>query len=419
MFAHTVFKKYFFVSLAFISSFFLLSMSESLAKKQIGDDGVLYELESTLENNVDYKLPKPGPSPEQILALQGRRSESDQSIGFFDDSDRLGRYTDNLATKNQRSLGNAGSWKNDAKDEYGACVRDYTKIYQGKGLVMNIVYGYSDYNSSTVDAELFETTIETLQRSCSFKKQTLCGFKLQSGANSQRATLLKKVSTSVLPEMSELKMKINVYHSSVARSDSGNFRGSEISSEQRRATRISEDAFFGAIRGKTLSDKPEDIEKCNICVYYGHARDGGGPDFGPVPYSWRDSDGHIDYSLFHKYRKNYKKLLQSLDAAKEDPPVLVSLFACYSHSHFYEKYKVCHTEAPGCEKMSLSKFTGKTGFILSRDYSWFENWEKTFGGLMDTVLGLKCGSALKTNFNNLKGLSEHPESYGIYGQFLQ
>lgn len=332
--------------------------------------------------------------------------------------ERLMAYTDYLASKRQRSLFNANTWKAEAAGEHQACARTYNRIFEDGIMRVNIAFGYSDLHSRTLDFELYEATVDALSRSCG-DRRTACGFKLVSGSNSRKAILEKsftRPSGEDLNHLQAVKIRMTVTHASANADDDANFADGKVSPAQKSATRIAENVFFGGIRGIEVGGVKE---RADVVIYYGHARDGGGPDFSPVPREWLDSEGKIDYEQYHRRKTNYRTLIGALEAAQDAPPSLIAILACYSHTHFSGKKVCADNSKANCAAKNLADFKANTGYITTTDYSWFENFEKTFGTVLDTVTGLKCLSGVKSNLGALRGLPEFKESYGVYGSFLQ
>lgn len=366
---------------------------------------------------------------KEVLAMDPIRSESQgivekpesqvlnqQFNAYTSGGNRLAKYTSYLASKQQRSIWNGETWKDKAPKEFAACAKTYKKIFADGIMKMNIAFGYSDNFDRTLDAGLYELTVDTLTSSCSGQR-TACGFQLVQGT-SRKAVLEKQIRKPAAVESSSqnLKIRMTISYSAANSRDEDNFSGGKITAAQKSATRVSEQVFFGGIQGIVKNGVRE---RCDVCVYYGHARDGGGPDFGPIPYEWRDNEGKTDYSQFHKRRTNYRLLLDAMEKAQDDAPALVAVLACYSHSHFYNKKACIDRSAPNCAAKSLASYALNSGFILTTEYSWFENFEKTFGTMLDGVLGLKCASAINGNYAGLRGQLDFKESYKIYGNFLQ
>lgn len=334
------------------------------------------------------------------------------SQGLFDDMFASGGstrsmepYVDNLASRGQRSLRNADQWKYGAQGEYERCSAQYNRMLQDGVLRINLSFGYIDTNASTVDAQLFRLAYEALTRGCGGSNSSVCGFS-NTGGGGHKITLSRSMKMIKNGQPETVRVKINMAYSSLNSTDRENFSGGQISSSQRSVSRVAEDNFFGSISGSSG-------ERCDVCAYYGHARNGGGPDFDPVPYAWRQSDGHPNYAYYENEKRSYKKLLSALQKSQSNPPSLVSVFACYSKLHFWDR-----STSLGGAKMSLKAFSANTGFMLTSQYAWPTNWEKNIGNLLEGVLGQKCRSAFDQNLDRLNGISGHQEYFKIYGKFL-
>lgn len=337
--------------------------------------------------------------------------------GYLDRLERLG---------GQRSLDNASSWQGSRPEEYRACADTYGRMLEDGELTINFVFGYYDERDPrrgrivTHDAEVMAHTKAVLQQRCRYSRENVCGFR-EVSRSSTRSVLEKRIKKTINGRTVSAKIKINFTRSSASEDDARNIDRSGPSSRQAAVTRIAEDSFFGGISGKTGAGGR--AEKCDVCVYFGHARDGGGPDFGPVPLNWRERDGTPDYSYFHRTRYNYSHLLRSLEEAGDNPPSLVALFGCISKAHFWD-YRVCPNRGDSnCKKKSLRNFSSKTGYILTDRLSYPNNFGQVVGTFLDGILGFKCKSAIEANMSRARatryeGGKNITEAYRLYGNFL-
>lgn len=330
-------------------------------------------------------------------------------------SNPLSEYAEVLAHRNQHTYANLESWQSKDPVEAKSCSDVYDDIFRDGVMRITLAFGYHDNSPSTLDGRHYSYVFDALTRSCPSSQSTLCGFHVVSGSESgHSAVLAKEISFGRGGDRRRVRIQFNLAHAADSEDDDANLVGGQASPRQRAISRMVEDLFFGGVSGVKADGSAQD--KCDICGYYGHARNGGGPDFSPVPYAWRDSKGEPDYSYYLSRRTGYRRLLASLERAGDEPPKMVSLMACYSHKHFWSK-KICVENKPGCTPHSLSDYAGKTGFVLSRAYSWPENFDKMVGVLLDTVLGQKCKSAWDSNMGRLRGLPGNAEDYGLFGKF--
>ena len=346
-----------------------------------------------------------------VVEIASARSEYRTRLPIFDSANPLSDYADVLSRRKQQSLHNLPSWKNADAAGAARCEAAYESLLSDGVIKISFVFGYHDVSSSTYDGGLYQYTLDALTRPCSLSTEGICGFRATSSRGSYAAKLVRTVDISGR----KARIQITLAHSSVSSTDAFNMEGGEASRAQKTNTRYAEDLFFGGISGVKADGSQQ--EKCEICIYYGHARDGGGPDFGPVPHAWRTAEGKPNYDIYQSRRPGYRRLVASLLAAQAAPPKLVSLLACYTHKHFWAR-KTCVKNEPGCAAYNLADFSGKTGFVLSRELSWPENFGMTTGVMLDTILGFKCRSAWQANMSRLKSLPGDIEDYGMFGSFF-
>lgn len=346
-------------------------------------------------------------------------AQSEWNLGFnfsFNSGPDFGAFLQKLSDlKRQPSLRNSSEWREQDPEEYRACADRFNRLYADDVLHMSFVFGYQDEKGRTLDQDFYQKVRAGLLRPCETVRDNVCGFQvIRNESTNQQSVMIKKFKSYRGNRPVELAIKLTLAYSSYSTQDERNFSNGEISRQQRLFTQNAENAFFGAIAGRNSDGTPR--ERCEVCIYNGHARDGGGPDFGPVPLNWRKADGSPNYATYQKHQPTYKKLLHSMLAAGNTPPVLVALLGCYTHLHFYKK-KACIPHDNGCEKMSLAHFGGATGFLLSTKLSWPENWQRNFGSLLDMVMGMKCKQAFEQNMAPLKDHPKNAEAYNFYGRF--
>lgn len=321
----------------------------------------------------------------------------------------LGDHLYRLSKRGQRSLLNQNNWRGSNPSEYQRCRQTYQRMFRDGVLRLNINLGYLDDNQRLMNRTQFSEVYSALQRSCYHSDDKACGFKRIVGSrHGRRAVFQRSLRANLGNGVKTYKVRVALTDSSPYSYDSEAFDGGRINRKQRRYTKLAERDFYGSLAKGSAA--------CDVCVYFGHARDGGGPDFGPVPYSLRLRNGKPNYDRYRALAPGYRKLLRALTKSKGSAPSMVALFGCYTKRHFWKRRK-CLYNKPGCAPTSLSAFSGETAFLMSRELSWPQNRDYTLGALLDSVLNLKCGSALRSNLKRLRGL--HPtESFGVYGRFL-
>lgn len=291
------------------------------------------------------------------------------------------------APPGQHSLYNSQNWLNLAPEEYAGCRAQYDQWFADGVLEVSLMMGYLDSSTSPVpmDRENFRMIRSILLRQ---------GFKRVANRLPGNITVLERVMPDYSGQNRPLKLRLVLGYSAATDDDRLNVGlDGIISPRQRQFSEDAEAQFFGSIASRS----------CEVCGYVGHARNGGGPDFRPVPYAWRDRDNEPEYSFYLEKRASYRHLLESVAASSQQGGgQLISIMGCKSASHFWE---------------GLSAYAGNQGFVLSDLLSWPQNRDQYVGALMDGLVGLKCRSAFDRNLNSLRHLAQ-PEAYKIEGRFL-
>jgi len=74
----------------------------------------------------------------------------------------------------------------------------------------------------------------------------------------------------------------------------------------------------------------------DVLIYFGHSRNGGGPDFN---YPRILPNGHLDYANYYKrVRPGFTKMAVDLKASKT-PPAIFALMSCDSRDHFFDSIR--------------------------------------------------------------------------------
>ncbi|MGE3920937.1 MAG: hypothetical protein AB7F64_08440 [Gammaproteobacteria bacterium] len=349
-----------------------------------------------------------------IVNLAAEADDNKCKASAIQPLDNISEYADYLRdSKNQqRSLFNKTSWMGSSPNEAQSCNNTYSKLLEDNKIDIHFVFGYHDTMgsggvTSTIDQRYFSDLFAALTRECSAKTRAVCGFTYFSSKSYENVRYLEKiVNISKNGKLQPMTIAVTMAYSSASSSDSKNLN----SSTQKKYSQNAEDLFFGGIKG--------DQKSCEICVYYGHARAGGGPDFSPVPLDWRDSVGEPNYSIFKKKRPGYLKMLYSLrDAVKK--PSLVGIYGCRSRPLFWKEAICLEDKNSSCQKTSLANFKDQTGFIVSNELSCPQNNGAMIGSLFDMIVNFKCRSDFDETMGSLRKLPEVlKEDYVIEGNFL-
>lgn len=312
---------------------------------------------------------------------------------------QLAAWVDELSLREQ------STYNFPASNENSTCRGEYDKLFEDDVLKINVAFGYADTKDGAVSDRLFfDGTVHTLKRNCRGKKY-VCGFK---EVYRKYNTITLEKSLKRKQGFRNKKIQITLAYSSRTQNDSDNFRAqNRMSMVQRNYTQRAKSVFFDGIAGRQ--------SKCEMCVYYGHSRGGGGPDFRPVPHGWRKRNNSPNYWIYREHQLGYKKMIESLLDAGDNPPQLVALFSCKNYKHFYQG-KARLKEG----RLSLQDFAQQTGFILTPNLTNFAHWHRLIGTFLDAAIGLKCKSAWQKNYRDRRLLHNdiQSEQYDIYGSFL-
>lgn len=362
-------------------------------------------------------------------ALVGAGSSARADIGdFFGDLFNVGAYSsitasalsgnlEVLNSRKQHSLLGDLRWAAENPKEYESCQRQYASFYRDGVLEISLTMGYLDMPDRTVDEKSFDMVYGALTRDCSYEDDLACGFHEDERVYENRV-ILEKVFTHDFGEvgMGTLqKIRVTLTYSSATSNDSNNVSPQGPSAAQKRFSEIAEASFFGGIGEPGYAD----IETCDVCAYLGHARDGGGPDFRPVPLAWRKAGGHTNYQFYQAKRTNFRRLLNAINSSKHPTRQLVALMGCNSAPNFAGVPKRCLVDQPGCTPLNLTNFEKRTGFILTDELSWPQNQAKYMAILLDGVINMKCRSAWTSNYGELLTKKKDKEAYRIHGNFLR
>lgn len=186
-------------------------------------------------------------------------------------------------------------------------------------LSMTLAFGYMDvsdnpdfYDSASsvyrvgdvLDADARAALEQILTAPCPSRRMVACGF---SGRNGR---LQKNIRDRFSGR--SVSFTVDLVSSSVSPRDSAN--RSSLATSQARQTQTARSRFLSA------------VAHGDAAVYLGHARSGGGPDFGP-PHLL--GNGRVDFAAHRSSREGLRSLLGALRGA-ERPPAVLALLACRS-----------------------------------------------------------------------------------------
>jgi hypothetical protein len=136
------------------------------------------------------------------------------------------------------------------------------------------------------------------------------------------------------------------------------------------------------------------LENADVSLYVGHARDGGGPDFGPPVVNPKLH--HTDFDWYHKNHPGVDAIAEALDGAPKTAKV-IGIFACWANDHFHD---------------FLRKAAPNAGLVLSGQAE-FEAITAQAAATLDSLLGLRCEKDFKSSVNVIKRLDTTSSDYEI------
>lgn len=250
-------------------------------------------------------------------------------------------------------------------EQKGFCEKRYAPIMQDGVLDIRIALGYFDwttgnsihYNganygpSPSIDIGAYYALRALLTSRC-YGNLQFCGFTMDPG-NPYR------FHKNVFIHKRSYRAQVEMHFSSVTEYFSEN-TGYKRGQQNERTS--STEGFFG----RSLRD-------ADAIFYFGHARNGGGPDFAP-PILVRGKN-KVDYNGYYLvHRPGLNKMVSSLRGAEKQAPIL-GLMACNSRVHFLN---------------SLRKAAPNTGVISSWDVTTIDEVYTATIGAVDALLRGQC-----------------------------
>lgn len=264
-----------------------------------------------------------------------------------------------------------------AGDQKNKCVNRYGRILTDGIIDIRIILGYFDWTtgstvtyggrnygySPSIDLGAYAALRKILRSRCPGQAE-FCGF-------SQNSTY--SFSKSVVVQNRRYQARVELVFASVSESFSANT--GRYASEQRQRSQAAQAAFNSALRN------------ADAVFYFGHSRDGGGPDFNP-PIFIRGTN-KVNYNGYYRVqRPGMKKMLAALSSSSRQPSVL-GLMSCDSRDHFLSR---------------IRRVAPNIGVILSKDVLKVDGVYTALIGGVDALLRGQCqrgfsDSLRMTSFN--------------------
>lgn len=293
-------------------------------------------------------------------------------------------YESDFVTMGSNYLRSLGRLNTDRVDRLSAsqkdqCLHRYNRILKDGVIDIRILLGYFDWTngnqitkdgtnygySPSIDPGAYQALRRILTSRCPGDAE-FCGFEAVPG-NAYRFT--KKVIVLGKP----YQARIDMYYASVSEYLNANI--GRYSSEQKTRSQTALAQFKSA------------LQNADAVFYFGHSRNGGGPDFNPPLFI--KGTNKVNYGGYYKpNRPGLKNLLSALQDSSRQPSIL-GMMSCDSRDHFLS---------------SLRKVAPKTGVVSSLNVLQVDGVFTATIGAVDAILRGQCGpgfmaSLRQTNFN--------------------
>lgn len=349
-----------------------------------------------------------------------------------------------------------------------ACRKTYADFFKIKGRVadetkedsvinISLAFGYIDYKNGVEDKYAAIAFGEKLLQPCG-KDHFACGFKQNPDDSGLLQKQIKVMGPDGIERTRTVEMRMRYSsHSADERTNRGQvvsaaeksrcqtaltssksrpefFANCEGAANKSICEKKSSDEFLGACYKEPQTRRTETskqffadaLRNSDMVMYVGHARAGGGPDFGPPVIHPQTKRTYFDW-----YCGNYPGVNLMHGALTEGPdimsspplppvssttakgawcngksfddqrkpnqkqPKIIGMFACFSKEHF---------------KDQLRKDAPQAGLILSGDTAFEESVGQAFASL-DSVLGMRCENEFQkaANVNKFMGSPGRPD----------
>jgi hypothetical protein len=250
-----------------------------------------------------------------------------------------------------------------------ACTNNWKPLVSDQKLDIVVANGYFDNEwrgGLLAGDDLYRSTlISHLTESC-VSGYNACGFQIKEDNLFENRIVLGKTTRGRSGEA--LQVSVTITNSSYSMFDDDN-RTVHLQ-KQKEKTRLAKAVFD---RG---------IKEADIVYYFGHARDGGGPDFN-FPVLRSGSNIHVNYDWYHANRPGIKDLVSQLGHAGNRIKML-GLFACASKPHFHR---------------TLTAAAPNLGLIESDDVIGSEPLRIALVGALDAAIGQKCSASFQKSID--------------------
>lgn len=191
------------------------------------------------------------------------------------------------------------------------CRSSWNDFFSKETVDLRFVFGYLDSETFRFSTDGFarQSVIDQVTAPCEDNLLVrVCGFRRSSD---DADVFLKEMRG---PSGKNHTIRLTLTSSSCSQSQAVRSSGA-ASCDQVAQTERTEKAFA------------EGFREADMLIYIGHARDGGGPDFGPAR---RRKNGSIDYDFYRKEQPGLKKMTEALERGEGKTPKILGFLACDS-----------------------------------------------------------------------------------------
>lgn len=285
----------------------------------------------------------------------------------------------NLGHDYLRSLGRLDTDRADrlSSAQRASCLNRYNKMTSDGVIDIRILMGYFDWTmgkpvnkdgtnyglSPSIDPGAYQAVSKILTGRCPGDAE-FCGFNQESAYRFTKRVNIQ--GRSVLA-------RVEMYYASV--SEYLNSNKGQYSAEQQQRSAAALAQFTSALKN------------ADVVFYFGHSRNGGGPDFNPPIFI--PGTNKVNYGGYYKAnRPGLKRMIAALSAGPRQPAIL-GLMSCDSRDHFLS---------------SIRRVAPRTGVISSLNVLQVDGVYTAMIGAADAVLRGQCQpgfmeSIRRTSFN--------------------
>lgn len=273
----------------------------------------------------------------------------------------------------------------------GRCKEFYNNLYSKKTLLIRTVYGYYDsygvvggpgksYQVSLGDQAEISILKAKFLKPCPNSSAFACGFTEMTGAQQGGGLRGARLTKTIKGPNGDLKNVVMEFiHSSDTTSDKDNRLVSNFnlpSAAQRLVSEAAEKQFLSGFR------------EADVLIYLGHARAGGGPSFFPPVLKAGLSDDPVHYAYYTSSQKSFGDMVKAFEQSST-PPKVFGLFACKSAPLFAGGKNGLSQRLQAALADRGTLFLGTSSLTTSNSDL------GNYLGLMDSLLGLRCGAGFK------------------------